>query len=69
MSIERFVRFVDENGVTSYGELPPSKRAGRLEGSTVGLLSGDPFTGFSKTGRQTTIKKVLRSLLPHNSFY
>jgi len=53
------VRFVDEKGATSYGELPSSETTGRLEGKSVTLLSGDPFIGFSKTGKKATIKKLL----------
>ena len=63
MTVERFIRFVGKNGVTSYGELPSSAIDGKLEGSTVDVLSGDPFAGLSKTGEQTTIKKVHRILL------
>ncbi|RFU28885.1 hypothetical protein B7463_g7440, partial [Scytalidium lignicola] len=59
MSVANFVRFVDEKGATVYGELSPSELTGRLEGKTATVLSGDPFTGFSKTGNQATIKKLL----------
>jgi hypothetical protein len=58
MSVERFVRFVDESGATVYGELASSATASKLEGTSVSILSGNPFDGFSKTGKQSTIKKV-----------
>lgn len=58
MSVDRFVRFEDEKGATVYGDLPSSLTAGNLEGKSVEVLSGDPFTGFSKSGSQATIKKV-----------
>jgi hypothetical protein len=58
MSVERFVRFIDENGATAYGELPSSATTSKLEGTSVSALSGNPFDGFSKTDRQSTIKKV-----------
>jgi hypothetical protein len=58
MSIERFVRFVDENGAVAYGELPLSATTSKLEGISVPVLSGNPFDGFSKAGRQAIIKKV-----------
>ncbi|KAH8812366.1 hypothetical protein F5884DRAFT_785190 [Xylogone sp. PMI_703] len=59
MSVSNFVRFVDEKGATVYGELPPSELTGKLEGKVATVLSGDPFTGLSKTGNQATIKKLL----------
>jgi len=58
MSVGRFVRFQDEKGATVYGDLPVSLTAGNLEGKSVEALSGDPFTGFSKSGSKATIKKV-----------
>jgi hypothetical protein len=57
MSIERFVRFVDNSGATVYGELP-SSATGKLEGNSVEVLSGSPFDGFAKTGKQAAIKKA-----------
>jgi 2-keto-4-pentenoate hydratase/2-oxohepta-3-ene-1,7-dioic acid hydratase in catechol pathway len=57
MNVERFVRFVDESGATVYGELP-SSATGKLHGTSVSVLSGNPFDGFSKTGKQSMIKKV-----------
>jgi len=59
MAISNFVRFSDEKGAVVYGELPSPIPAGRLEGKKVELLSGNPFTGLSKTGTQVTIKKLL----------
>lgn len=41
-----------------YGDLPASEVSGKLEGKTVEVLSGEPFTGFTKTGNKATIKKV-----------
>jgi len=58
MSVSNFVRFSDEKGDIVYGELP-STATGRLEGTKAELLSGNPFTGLSKTGTQVTIKKLL----------
>lgn len=58
MSITNFVRFEDERGTTVYGDLPASEVSGKLEGKTVEVLSGEPFTGFTKTGNKATIKKV-----------
>jgi len=61
MSVERFVRFVDESGATVYGELA-SSATGKLEGTSVSVLSGNPFEGFSNTGKQSTIEKLLSPL-------
>jgi len=59
MSVERFIRFVDEKGSISYGELSSSEITGKLEGRSATVLSGDPFTGLSRTGNKATIKKLL----------
>jgi hypothetical protein len=58
MSVERFIRFVDEKGAILYGELSSSEMTRKLEGKSATLLSGDPFTGLSRTGSKATIKKV-----------
>jgi len=59
MSVERFIRFVDDKGAISYGELSASEITGKLEGKSATVLSGDPFTGLSRTGNKATIKKLL----------
>jgi len=59
MSIERFVRFIDGNGETVYGEPTAEDVKGKLEGKVVTLLSGEPFTGFSKTDTKVAISKLL----------
>lgn len=59
MSIQRFVRFEDENSAITYGELDSLATTSKLEGLPVSVLSGNPFDGFSKTGKKATIKKVL----------
>jgi hypothetical protein len=59
MSVERFVRFIGDDGATGYGEPSSSTTtASKLEGTSVSVLSGNPFDGLSKTGKQSTIKKV-----------
>jgi len=62
MSIERFIRFSDETGNIKYGELALSATKSKIEGISVPVLSGDPFTSFSKTGEQATVKKLLSPL-------
>ncbi|KAE9363332.1 hypothetical protein N431DRAFT_357475 [Stipitochalara longipes BDJ] len=59
MSVERFIRFVDERGSILYGELSSTEIAGKLEGKSVTILSGDPFTRLSRTDRKAAIKKLL----------
>jgi len=59
MSVERFVRFVDKTGKIVYGEPAASQLSDRLEGVEVDVLSGDPFTGLSKTGTRAVISKLL----------
>ena len=58
MSVQRFIRFIDESGAIQYGELLSSATTSKLQGTSVEVLSGNPFNGFSKTGKQSTIKKV-----------
>lgn len=58
MSVKSFVRFVDEQGRTVYGEPSASDLNNKLEGKLVMILTGDPFKGFSKTSNQATVKKV-----------
>ncbi|KAG4421560.1 hypothetical protein IFR04_005287 [Cadophora malorum] len=59
MSIKRFIRFTDQSGTIQYGEPSASDVKGILEGKYVEVLSGDPYKGFSKTGKQATIKQLL----------
>jgi hypothetical protein len=58
MSVEKFIRFEGEAGATKYGELGLEATKGRIEEITVPVLSGDPYTGFEKTGERTRVKKV-----------
>ncbi|KAK0100572.1 hypothetical protein ONS95_007030 [Cadophora gregata] len=59
MSVKRFLRFVDQSGTIQYGEPTASDIKGNLEGKSVEVLSGDPYRGLSKTGKQATIKQLL----------
>jgi len=59
MSIERFIRFSDESGSVLYGEPSASDITKKIEGISVPVLSGDPFTGFTKSGKTATVKKLL----------
>ena len=65
MSIERFIRFSDDSGAIHYGELPLSDTSAKIEGLSVPILSGDPYTGLTRSGKSATVKKVfpyIRSL-------
>ncbi|KAH7357288.1 hypothetical protein BKA65DRAFT_393218 [Rhexocercosporidium sp. MPI-PUGE-AT-0058] len=62
MSVKRFIRFVDESQGTRYGEPSASDVKGSLEGKLVDVLSGDPYGGFTKTGKQATVKQLLSPL-------
>jgi len=62
MCVGIFVRFTDEDGAMQYGELTSSATASKLEGTSTPVLSGNPFDGFSKTGKQATIKNLLSPL-------
>lgn len=59
MPFDRFIRFVDENGSTVYGNLEHEMNADQIVGSKVALLAGDPLGGFSKTAVKRTVKKVI----------
>ncbi len=58
MAIERFVRFVDASGAKLYGEPTAADVKGNLEGKTVTVLAGDPYTGFQSTSEKAVIKQV-----------
>lgn len=68
MSIKRFIRFTDQSGTIQYGEPSASDVKGSLEGKSVEVLSGDPYKGFSKTGKQATIKQVCAFTGSRNEF-
>jgi len=59
MSVDRFIRFSDESGSILYGEPSASDITKKLEGISVPVLSGDPFTGLKKSGKSATVKKLL----------
>ncbi len=58
MSVSNFIRFEDEAGVVLYGEVQVPENAGKFEGTSVKVLAGDPYTGFSSTGKEAKVKKV-----------
>lgn len=62
MRIERFIRFVGEDGKAACGELPVFATTSRLEGVSVEVLFDDPFIGFSKTGKKSTVTKIKEGL-------
>ncbi|KAH6721689.1 hypothetical protein BKA61DRAFT_729193 [Leptodontidium sp. MPI-SDFR-AT-0119] len=62
MSVKRFIRFEDESKTLQYGEPSSSDVKGSLEGKSVDILSGDPYGGFTKTGKQAIVKTLLSPL-------
>lgn len=60
MEVEAFVRFRDANDSELYGSISRSRlnQNKSLEGLTVNLLSGDPFTGFAVTEDTAVVVKV-----------
>ncbi|KAK1090502.1 hypothetical protein LTR48_008176, partial [Friedmanniomyces endolithicus] len=57
MSIKSIIRFVDAEGRTCYGEPTIESLSKPLEGANVEVLSGDPFTGLSRTGSHANVGK------------
>ncbi len=41
-----------------YGEVQLPGSVSKFEGTSVKVLAGDPFTGFTSTGKVTKVKKV-----------
>ena len=58
MSFQRLLRFVNEQGVTQYGDLKV-EATGDLIGQEVEVLDGDIASGFRATGRTEKISKLL----------
>ncbi|KAF2736865.1 hypothetical protein EJ04DRAFT_533409 [Polyplosphaeria fusca] len=56
---ERLIRFVGEDGKTHFGDLGKERPTREIEGSAVELLNGDIKSGFSKTGKEATVSKLL----------
>lgn len=58
MSVERFIRFENGEGSVLYGEVSTADLNDNLEGKSVPVLAGNPFTGLSKAGYTSAVKKV-----------
>jgi len=58
MSVSNFIRFEDEAGIVFYGQVQVPGNAGKFEGTSVKVLAGDPYTGFSSTSKEAKVKKV-----------
>jgi transcription initiation factor TFIIH subunit 2 len=59
-AFERLIRFVADDGKTYYGNLTKETPTLEIEGSKVEVISGDIDSGFSKTGSEATVSKVLQ---------
>lgn len=55
---ERLVRFENDGGKETYGDLPLNVANDAIIGSSVEVLDGDIKTGFKKSGSKATIKKA-----------
>jgi transcription initiation factor TFIIH subunit 2 len=60
-AFERLIRFVANDGKTYYGNLTKETPTMEIEGSEVEIISGDIESGFSKTGSEAVVSKVLQS--------
>lgn len=60
MAIEAFVRFRDkEQNETHYGQITRQQLSDdNLLGTSVGVLKGDPISGFEDAGESRTIGQV-----------
>ncbi|KAF9731888.1 fumarylacetoacetate hydrolase family protein [Paraphaeosphaeria minitans] len=59
---QRLIRFESNEGHIHYGDFGSSELPRDVSGKTVQLLSGSVQSGFSKTDKQATIKKLLPPL-------
>jgi len=57
----KIYRFIDAQCKTHFGLIPSA-------GAKAEILGGDLFAGLQKTGKQTTVKKILPPLVPVNIF-
>ncbi|KAG4435962.1 hypothetical protein IFR05_008543 [Cadophora sp. M221] len=62
MTIKRFIRFEDESKTIQYGEPSYLDVKESLTGKSVDVLSGDPYGGFTKTGKQAIVRTLLSPL-------
>lgn len=58
MSFNRLIRFVDDQGRTSYGDLDEAFSAKEIIGKEVQPLVGTLQYGFTKTNEKRVVKKV-----------
>ncbi|KXH37428.1 hypothetical protein CSIM01_06196 [Colletotrichum simmondsii] len=58
MSFERLIRFVDDEGRTSYGDLDKVLAAKEIVGIQVNVVVGSLQNGFTKTNERRTVKKT-----------
>lgn len=56
MAVESFIRFLDIDGKVHFGEADST--AELKPGTQVGILSGNPFSGFQSSNEKGTIQKV-----------
>ena len=59
MAVEAFVRFTDVEGFVHYGAVSQQQLGANLKGSTVDVLSGNPWDGLRTSNQKKVISKVL----------
>ncbi|KAF2837731.1 hypothetical protein M501DRAFT_136675 [Patellaria atrata CBS 101060] len=59
---QRLIRFEDESGNVIYGDLNEELPAAQIVGKTVSVLDGHVQSGFTKTDKKATVKKLLSPL-------
>ncbi|KAH9236557.1 hypothetical protein K456DRAFT_1721907 [Colletotrichum gloeosporioides 23] len=59
MSFDRLIRFVDEEGRTSYGDLAKPLAAKEIIGTEVTVVVGTLQYGFTRTNEKRTVAKLL----------
>lgn len=58
MSFDRLIRFVDDEGKTSFGNLEKASAANDIVGTKVQVLQGNLENGFTKTDEKRVVQKV-----------
>lgn len=62
MAFQRLIRFVGEDGILAYGNLPEDVDLLSIEGLEVEVISGSVDDGFQNTSQKARVKKVCSSL-------
>lgn len=58
MAFHRLIRFVGEDGILAYGNLPEDVDLLSIKGLEVEVISGSVHDGFQKTSQKARVKEV-----------